>query len=321
MKVELLLKKITNNWFAKCLCIAAAIILYLFGLTSRLEKRTFTVPLEVKDDGELLKTSSINSTVFVTVRTDSKNMPNFSNTDIKAVLDLSYYVKEGTYSVPVTLNLSSEIAMSDPVELIVSPEFISVTLEKKIRKNIPIVVPTAGDPLHGYELKDIKVNPEYAVILGPRSVIENVKQISTDELVLTEKKEAFNSIQNVKTFNKHVQILSPSKVNVSVELQVSLAKKQFNAQPIFFASLDPKFEVVSNTDVNFTVSGAQLIVEKYYPTDYTVQVDCSKIDKPGEYELPVVISVQDAIKIVEQNVQVVKIQVKEKKIEQNLGEQ
>ena len=65
-------------------------------------------------------------------------------------------------------------------------------------------------------------------------------------------------------------------------------------------------------EISFTVSGAQLVLEKFYPSEYTVQCDCGSISIPGEYELPVVINIQDAFKIESQSAEKVKIVVKEK---------
>lgn len=320
MNVESILKKVTNNWFAKCVCIIAAIILYLFGLTSRLEKRTFSIPLTVIEDGELIKTSSIQPTVSVTVRSNSKNIPNITSADIQASIDLSYFVNEGLYSAPIALNLSPEIVLVDPVELVVTPEYIPVKLEKRVRKSVPIKVPLAGEPLHGYEVEKITVNPDFAIITGPRSIVEKISQIQTEEVVVTEKKDNFSVIQKVRNPNRHVKLLEPARVTVVVSLDQFLTEKKFDNYFVSFENLNPKFQVDVVQEVSFKVSGTQLILEQFYPEENSVQVDCSSIEEVGEYELPVKIIVDDHVKIVEQSVENLKFVVKEKTLE-NQNEQ
>ena len=321
MKAELLLKKISNNWFGKCLSLGAAIILFLVAQITRLEKRTFSVPLTTVEDGILVHASGLPSHVNVTVRAESENILNIASSDIKAFLDLSYYTKEGTYSVPITLSLSADVVLTDPVELTVSPENYSVILEERVRRSVPVVVPTSGNPTHGYELKEIKVYPDEAIISGPRSMVENISQLSTDELILTEKKDDFEESKTVRNVSRYIEIVNPKQASVKVSFQTSLVQKSFFNCPVFFGHLAPNLEVAAEPEISFTVSGAELILEKFYPSEYTVQVDCSHIMVPGEYELPVVIAVQDAFKIESQSASSVKVKIREKEVEsENDGE-
>ncbi|MCR5612271.1 YbbR-like domain-containing protein [Treponema sp.] len=321
MKAELILKKITYNWLPKCFCIGAAIILYLLGHTARLEHRTFSVPLATIEDGSLMSASSLPSYVNVTVRSESNSISSIASSDIQAVLDLSYYTKEGTYNVPVSLSLSSQVILSDPVELVVTPEVYSVKLEEKARKSVPIVVPLMGDPMHGYEVKEIKIYPQQAIISGPRSMVESCSQISTEELDLSESKDDFEEYKAVRNVNRHIEIVSPQQVKANVIFQTSLVTKTFNNCPVFFGHLAPELEIEEKPEISFTVSGAELVLEKFYPSEYTVQADCSLISQPGEYELPVVIAVQDAFKLESQSLEKVKVVVKPRPVEQNEGEQ
>ncbi|MBP5402467.1 MAG: hypothetical protein J6Y36_04835 [Treponema sp.] len=312
MKPESTLSKITKDWFAKCICIGAAILLYLFGQNARLEKRTLSVPLTTVEDGQLTSVTSLPSYVNVTLRSKSQNVANINSDAIEAVLDLSYYVEEGVYKVPVNLSLSSEIILSDPVELIVSPEQYTVKLEKKTRKSIPIEAPFAGDPLHGYEVTGVRINPPYAIINGPSSMVESIEKISTEEVALTERKDNFTQAVPLRRLSKFIEIISPYQASVEVSLEASLVTKSFSNCRVFLGNLNDRFEVENVPEISFTVSGAQLVLEKFYPSEYTVQCDCGSISIPGEYELPVVINIQDAFKIESQSAEKVKIVVKEK---------
>lgn len=312
MKAELLLKKISHNWFGICICLGAAVILYLFVHITRIEKRTFSVPLVPIGDGRLTQASGIPRNVTVTVRAEAENILNITGSDITANLDFSYYSKEGAYEIPVTLSLSPEVLLTDPVELTVFPETYSVVLEEKIRRSVPVSVPTSGNPLHGYELKEVRLYPDEAVISGPRSMVESVGQLSTDEIILTERKDDFKESKGFVNTNKYIEVVSPSEVSVSVSFQTSLVSKTFSNCHVFLAHLPSNLEVENAPEISFTVSGAELILEKFYPSEYTVQADCSHISLPGDYEIPVVIAVQDAFKIEKQSSNSVKIRVREK---------
>lgn len=315
MKAESTLNKITKDWGVKCLCIVAGIILYIVGQNARLEKRTLSVPLTTVEDGLLTSVNAIPSHVNVTIKSKSQNIAPITPSEIEAVLDLSYYVEEGTYNVPVSLSLSSDIILSDPAELTVTPEKFVVKLEKKTRRSVPINVPISGDPIHGYEVTSIKVSPAEAIISGPRSMVESIDSIYTDEVVLTERKENFTETKHLRNISKFIEIVSPYQASIDVFLDASLVTKTFNNCRVFFGGLDPKFEVEEFHEISFTVSGAQLVLEKFYPSEYTVQCDCSMIMSPGEYELPIVINIQDAFKIESQSTEKIKFVVKEKPTE------
>lgn len=315
MKAESTLNKITKDWGVKCLCIVAGIILYIVGQHARLEKRTYSIPLTTVEDGLLTSVNSLPSHVNVTIKSKSSSIANINPTEIEAILDLSYYIQEGTYNVPVNLSLSSEVILSDPAELTVTPEKYTVKLEKKTRRSVPITVPISGDPIHGYEVTNIKVTPAEAIISGPRSMVESIESIPTEEVVLTERKENFVEPKHLRNLSKFIEIVSPYQATIEVSLDASLVTKTFSNCKVFFGNLDPKFEVEEFHEISFTVSGAQLVLEKFYPSEYTVQCDCSMIMSPGEYELPVVIGVQDAFKIESQSAEKIKFTVKEKPVE------
>ncbi|MCI5696923.1 MAG: CdaR family protein [Treponema sp.] len=314
MKAELILKKITNNWVPKCICLIVAVALYLFGKTARLEKKTFSIPLIVKEDGNLMSAEALPSHISVIIRSEPDNISALNSGDIQAVLDLSYYTKEGQYDVPISASLASGVNLAAPVELTVNPEKIHVKLEERTRKAVPVEVPVYGNPLHGYELKDIKISPQHVIISGPKSLVANINQVSTFEVNLSEKNEDFREIRKVRSINRHIELVSSDNVEVNVSFTTSLVTKTFNNVQVYLVHLAPHLEAVTIPESSFTVSGAQLVLEKFYPSEYTMQADCSMITGPGEYELPVVIAVQDAFKIENSDLTTVKVKIREKTV-------
>lgn len=312
MKAKSLFSSLLNNWFAKSVCLIVAVVLYLFCRAARIEKRTFSVPLKKVENGSLVCASVIPSHINVIVRSENNEVNNITAQSIEASLDVSYYTREGEYDVPVTLSLNSDVYSTEPVELTVEKDSFKVKLEERTRKTVPINIPYSGDPLHGYELKELKVNPSTAVISGPRGMVEAVNQVYTEDIILTDLKESFNVEKRLRNVNRLVEIVSPGLVTINVTFQASLVNKDFNDCKVFFAQLAPELIVEEVPSVSFSVSGAELVLEKFYPSDYTVQVDCSGITVPGEYELPVVIAVQDAIKIESISQEKVKIKIVEK---------
>lgn len=315
MKAESILNKITENWVEKSACIGLAVLLLLLCQTARLEKNDFFPELKTIEDGNMTIVTSVPDTINVSVRHDSRANPIIKPEEIQAYIDVSYIQQEGTYNVPVQLSLSSELILNETVEFITNPSHIQVTVEEKTRRSVPIKVPTSGNPLHGYEIASIKVHPEEAIVTGPRKMVEKIESISCEEVILTDKKDNFEVQSVCRNPNKFIHVVSPYNAIVSVNLQASLVTRKFDKCRVFFANLEPGLIVESQPEISFTVSGAELVLEKFYPSEYTVQCDCSNIFVPGEYELPIVISVQDALQIEEKSAEKIKVVIKAKPVE------
>lgn len=320
MKAESILNKITDNWKIKSACIGIAVILYLLSQTARLETKNFFPSLKTVEDGNMTIVSSIPDTINVSVRHDSKTNPIIKPEEIQAYIDISYLIEEGTYNVPVKLSLSSDLLLNETVEFIANPSHVTVSVEERIRKSVPINVPVSGNPVHGYEIQGIKVYPEEAVITGPRRMVEKVSQVNAEEVVITDKKDDFEIQSVCRNPNKFVHVVSPYNAVVSVSLQASLVTRTFEKCKVFCANLDPSLMIETQPEISFSVSGAELVLEKFYPSEYTVQCDCTNIYLPGEYELPVVIAVQDAFKVEQKSAEKVKVVFKQKPVEIEIPE-
>ena len=68
MKIKPLLEKLNDRWPAKAICIVAACVLYMFNQHTSLERRSLAVRLNVLQEGEMLCTTHLPSSVSVTIR-------------------------------------------------------------------------------------------------------------------------------------------------------------------------------------------------------------------------------------------------------------
>ena len=134
MNIKKLIEKISDNWAAKIICFALAIFIYIFHQVALLDKKTFSVPLKVESEGLLTPSSQIPPYVKVSVRTKSDSISAVSSAGIKAYLYLEEYTEPGIYSVPVSLKLSSDLMLVEPLEISVKPEILRVELDEKIQK-------------------------------------------------------------------------------------------------------------------------------------------------------------------------------------------
>ena len=179
MNIKKLIEKISDNWAAKIICFALAIFIYIFHQVALLDKKTFSVPLKVESEGLLTPSSQIPPYVKVSVRTKSDSISAVSSAGIKAYLYLEEYTEPGIYSVPVSLKLSSDLMLVEPLEISVKPEILRVELDEKIQKYIPVEPSVSGEVEKGYKISAMEVVPSTVKVVGPSRIVNKMKRVYT----------------------------------------------------------------------------------------------------------------------------------------------
>jgi Uncharacterized protein conserved in bacteria len=314
MKANRLIEKISENWPAKVICFVMALFLFIFHRVSLLDRKTFTVPLSVVADGGMYPMSDCPDYVRVTVRSTTGNIAEAIQADITASLDLTTYDAEGVYSVPVSVHLSPKLLLMDPFEVTVKPETVTVRMEEKALRYVPVTPSVAGEPAHGYRIANITVQPETVQIIGPRSVVDKTKQIYTDKIDasgLSENRSYEVGLQNINSLVNTQSEKQQFRVILSVEAEPLV--RNFTNVPVKINFLLPRLEVEETVpDISFDVNSTVPLLDGYQPDENTVSVDCSAIKEPGTYELPVQLSLPSYFTVENQSAAVIKITVGEK---------
>ena len=323
MNTKRLFEKLTHNWPAKVICFVAALFLYALYQISSLGRETISVPLSVTAEGAMLPAGSYPSRVKVTVRGRSEDIMHLNSSDIKASLDITYYAKEGTYDVPVSLTFSPDIMLTDPLDIRVIPESVPITVENRAYGYVKISPLVDGTPAHGYEQSSIVVSPSSVRISGPRSMVESDPYIQTDQISVDDKTESFTEKVGLLNTNKFITLQDDNNVEVTVKITPIQSSKNFENIPVVFTNVPKSFQIEdTSTVVSLTLSGSLLALENYIPDSTVATVDCSAIKKIGEYELPIVYQVPDALHITKKSAETVTftVEIKLPDVNQETGE-
>lgn len=300
MNKKKLIDKILENWTAKVICLVLAIFLYVFHQVSLLERKTLTVPLTVESDGVMMPFSEIPKFVKVSVRSSKDILPTIYSSGFKAVLNLSNYTEKGTYQVPVSLHLSEGLILTNPLEFSVKPEILSVELDEKIVKYIPIVAATSGNTEHGYVVKNIDISPASVKVTGPATIVNKTKNIYTKKVLLSGAAKSFS--QEVKLDN-HVQAIaiSPeSDFRVTVNVVPADSEKVYKNLPVVIKNLSEELILESTfKPVTIKVAGTVPVLDKFNFGPEDVAINLSEIKEPGTYELPLEIKLPSNIAVIE----------------------
>ena len=321
MNTKRFLDKITQNWPTKVLCLVVALFIYFFHQMSILEKKTFTVPLETKANGSMISASENNRYVKVTLRGKRDEVSSVTNKDISAYLDISDITQEGEYTFPVLIDSSPRLLLIEPLEVRVSPEKVSLKVETRTIKYVPVEPLLSGEVAHGFEQTSISVEPATIKIEGPRQMIESITAVQTEAVDIEGIQRTTTRDVLLQNENKLITFDDETPVSVTVTVAETGMKKDISDIQILYYNLADNLEVKSPVERGtVTIEGSQLILEKMNDKQVVLHADCSAITTPGTYEAPVTVSVPTDTTVISQSVQEIKVTVVERSAHQKKDE-
>lgn len=313
MNTKQLLDKIAKNWPAKVICFVIALFIYFSHQMSILEKKTFTVPLTITENGSMVSATQSDRYVKVTVRGQREEIATVTNKDIVAYLDITNETKEGDYTFPVLVQPSAHVQLMEPLEIRVKPEKVPLKIEARTVRYLPFQPVLSGTIAHGYEMKEVVVTPANIKVEGPREMVESLTSVSTEAVDIEGVTESVT--RSVLPVNEnHVILLdSSTPVTVAVTVNAVILSKDFTAIPIQYDGLSEDLEVKSKQmQADLTIEGTQVAIEQLDNTKVVLKVNCSKITEPGVYELPIMATIGPDLKVTKINMQQMVITVGEK---------
>lgn len=312
MKIKPLLEKLRHNWPIKALCVVIACLFYLFNRYTSLEQKSVPVTLKVLQEGEMVSSTHIPSSVSVTIRTSAENITKITAENILAQLDLSWITQEGTYDVPISIDLPSNIVEMNPLQVTVYPEKVKVRLERNLVSAVKIVPQFAGNPTEGYVVDSFQSDPEFVSIYGPRSIVQTVESISTEPILIDDKNSSFSQRTKLMNINRMIKVMDLEECDIKVNMDYQEGIQEFRNLSIVLKNLSPAFECDSRTTGSVTLRGPRLIMEDWTPNPDTLSVDLSEITEPGEYTLPVSVLIPQEFHLESVSLENIRLVVKER---------
>ena len=315
MNIKKFLNQITKNWPAKVICLVIAILIYFFHQLSTLSSRTFSIPLEVEAEGNLVPSANFNKYryVKVTVRAKKDDLAKVSEKDFKAKIVITNETQEGFYKIPVITDCEPQVLLIEPFEIKTSPEYIPITLEEKTFSFVPVEPLLSGNVAYGYEKESVEIFPETVKISGPRSIIGAIKSVQTDEVKIGG--ITSTSISRVKILNDNsfLEFDRDALFDVVVNVREIDGERTFLKIPVTVTNLPEKFEMPANIPtVDLGLGGKILELEAISKSAIKATVDLSKAEKGGPFEAEIKVSLPKNVKLVSKSLEKVRLVLAEK---------
>jgi YbbR domain-containing protein len=294
-----LIQSIIENWPAKALSVAVALILFVFYRMHTLATRPLTIPLTVQTDSELMPINSYPRTVRIILRGEDDVIKSVSDGDFTAVADFSRYDTNGWYRAPVQIRKEGSAIGVEPLEITVNPLEISVHLDRKITKTVPLVAGFQGRTASGFDLIDYSVSPKEITGTGPLSILETVTEFQTEPVELQGRSVDFNTVVNIINTNHLVSLRGNGTAELRGIIRPGIQVRTFEGLPVIIGGLDPRFDVVpGGITGNVRLEGNQSRLNSFTPQAGFLRVDCSDLTEPGIYILPVLVNLPDGLTLI-----------------------
>ncbi|MDR1352355.1 MAG: hypothetical protein LBK05_03640 [Treponema sp.] len=310
-----LLLKIIEHWPAKVLSIALAIGLFMFHRMSVLENRFLSVQLKVELDNTLAVASSYPRTVRVSLRGEANSIFPILDEDIEAYLDFTRYSEKGSYRVPVQIRRTGTALGVEPLEISVDPLEVTVRLDEKMSKEVPLKPGFEGYPESGYEMVSYTLTPPKVVVDGPKGLLEQLLELPTETIELGGRTEDFTAAVHILNKDPLLQIRGDGMAEVRALVKELITIRSFDNLPISISGLNSDLAAVMEVrSGSIRIEGNQNDLEYYSPVSGAniLSLDCSGITEEGSYTLPVQADIPAMFILIRSDPAVVTIQVRER---------
>ncbi len=313
MRLREALGRLLHNWPAKVLSLTAAILLLVFHDISRLEERFFSVPLELELPRGYVPASNHPNNVRISLRGESDEIFRILEEDIRAYVDLTDHDAAGEFRVPVEVERRGTARAVEPLEISVEPLEVAITLEEGLQKGVEVAPSMSGFPPTGYELTQYQVSPSTVEIEGPSSHVEDIEEVSTEEIDLTGRREDFSVRVRLQRPDPLVSFLGGDVVEFRGIIEEAVVLHTFETVEIILLGLAPDLELQGALPSGVVrVQGRQLELEDIEPEDVQLIADASSITEPGTYEISVSPDVPQGLVVLRYEPQTVDVVVRER---------
>ena len=314
MDYKKILARMTEKWPAKVLSVVAAIFLFAFHRMGDLQERHFSVPLHLEIDASLIPGSSFPQNIRITLRGDNKIFQ-VSEADIEAHLDLSKHLEPGLYKGSVQIVRKGNAAETEIMEIAANPEEISLELDTRMSKTVPLSPQFQGYLEPGYEMVSYFLEPNQAVIDGPMKLVTGVSELATDSIELGSRNSDFAVRVQIINPNRLLIIRGDGTAEFKGFIKELILIKSFENIPIQVKGLGGNLEAsLDPLSASIKIQGVQSLLDSVAgeADALVLSVDCSGINGTGSFELPLLVTVKDGLSVERREPETVKAVIRQK---------
>ena len=278
-----------ESWPAKILCVGLAIILFVFHRLSTLEQRFFSVPLKIEHKGILMPASYYPRMIRVSLRGEANSIYPIMEDDIEVYVNMNLFDKPGSYTVPVEWRKKGTAQGIEPLQITVDPMEITLTMDLKISKFVPLTANLQGQVESGFTMTSYSLNPTQVILDGPADLMGGIFGLDTEPIDLIGRRSDFSVTLNILNRDPLISIRGDGITEFRGNISRIVPVRNIPNVPVFVTGVKEglKGELESRT-INIHLEGeSQEALDRFEPPPDFLSIDCSGITGPGTYTLKV----------------------------------
>jgi YbbR domain-containing protein len=179
------------------------------------------IPVEVVNRGEgLVIVRGMEDGVSVKVRAPESVWEDLSDRSFRAYVDLQG-LDVGLHEVPVKVEPASSLVRI----LQTSPSVLTLRLDRRMEKVVPVVATIYGDPALGYEMGHPVVDPSHVTVSGPASLVDQVVEVTAEVILRGEKETVERTVSPTPTDEVGNVVSGVELDQVSVRVTVPIEQR------------------------------------------------------------------------------------------------
>lgn len=272
-----------RNTGLKLISVLLAGLLWLFVENEKTGLKSVEVALEYTNTPEtLVLMPESRATITAVIRGPEALLPRLREGSLTASVDLraetSGEIRRQLTPEDVSVPYWAEVERVEPQQFV-------FTLDNMASKIIPVLPKVMGSVADGYVFKDFVVNPSKVTITGPETIIEGVREIWTNPLVLDGMTESFQQTVEVRADRPGITVESVEEHIVQVVIVPEIVERYFEGVPVVAVNQDHVLELGQDS-VEVWLGGPRLLLDKIKAERLTVVLDMSGLlPRSDGYEL------------------------------------
>ena len=293
----------------KVLAITLASVLWFTVAGQHVVERSLRVPLAVRNlDPGLEIVGDLPETVDVRVRGSAAQLSRLETGEVVAMLDLTtartgsrlFHLRADEVGVPYGVDVAQ-----------VNPPTILLSIEKSIRRIVPIVPALDGDPAPGFVVGRISAEPATVLVVGPESHVREVGSATTEPVEIDGRSERVRDVVTVGVADSSVRLVEqPLSATVVIEILPAPIERVVDGVPVRQRNLAPGLgHRIVPAVVTVGVRGQREVLGRIRPDTIDAFVDLSGLG-PGTYSLRVQVDPSEEVGVGDVTPTVVSVTIK-----------
>ncbi len=207
-------QRVFSNLFPKLFLLLGVCFFWVLITTRQGLIATVTAPVRLHGVPEgIILLRTLPEDVTVQIKALSSLAPPPSKLDLTAEVDASG-ILEGT----TTLRISHADIAAPPGMVITSvvPSSVRVSAEKKLRKNVPVIVSLKGKFPPGLSSSNVFCEPATVDVEGPASQVSQVVSVATEDIDASQLKKGKEFLRNLRLPERQVSVLRDAPVTIKL---------------------------------------------------------------------------------------------------------